>query len=862
MKRRQLRFSRLSVTIAALIIMAGTTGCSDTYDYEDKEPNFLGTSIYDYLKEQGNFSYYLRLVDDLNYQEVLSLTGSKTVFPANDEAWTRFFQNNSYGVSSYEQLSAAQKRCLFNSSMINMAYLSYMLANTATTGGTSLNEGMALRRPTSLSFLDSVSYVNDDKQLSAPFWTKYQDKGLYLLDDDGSNYMVHFTPQHTATNKIPESDLSLILGTDYSANDIYINGIKVTQSDITCKNGYVHVVEDVLTPTRNMSQIIAENGQTDLFNKLMNRFSAPYYDSSTDAAVHEYYNGSDAAHPAITDSVFVKDYFTELSFYGPDDKDMTEYGLLYYSPSQNTYNGMTDMGVMFVPTDEAMNEYFNSGKGRYLKDSYGSWDNVPTSLIALFVKNHQKKSLMSSLPSMWPTMNDESSFAMNVKESDVVRSIIGGNGVVFITNNVYPPVDYQCVYASVMTSKNAKIMNWALQDVDMKFYLYLRSMENMYNLLVPTDEALQNYRDPISWAKGKSQRQIWAFKYDETKTNPVTVDIYSVNDDGTKGSFLRTETNTTLIRNRLNDICDRHIVVGNKDDNGNMSGYIDSGNVQFAQTKGGSTIKISGNGDNLTVTGGGDIEQNVAPAKLVTEAGNTSPDRYDSDNGRTYFIDRVVQDPTNSVYTNLGAHPEFSKFFELLNGNDQVFNTFKDPQTQMSDAEIKEIFTLNTTESSSGLGYVVGSFNNFNYTVFVPTNDAVDAAFASDNELHTWDEIAEQSDLTIKRRWALHLVRFLRYHFMDNSIYIDGTSKSGSYETAARGDDGKFQKLTINSDGQNITILNSNGKEMAKVQKTAGLYNLQSRDFIVDNKDYTKATQIIASSPSVIHLIDRALMPQ
>lgn len=158
---------------------------------------------------------------------------------------------------------------------------------------------------------------------------------------------------------------------------------------------------------------------------------------------------------------------------------------------------------------------------------------------------------------------------------------------------------------------------------------------------------------------------------------------------------------------------------------------------------------------------------------------------------------------------------------------------------------------------------MVSSFNNFQYTVFVPTNDAIEAAFAEDGDLHDWDEIEAQTDMTIKRKWALHLVRFLRYHIMDNSVFIDGSYKTGTYETAARNDDDKFQRLTVSSDGTDLSIVEENGdKTPAKVIKTPGLYNLQSRDFIVNDEDYKNATKIVASSPAVIHLIDRALIPK
>lgn len=844
----------LSKVTAILLLTLGVTSCADDYKYDDSEPDFLGGSIYEYLEGKGNFKNYLHLIDDLGYKEVLALTGSKTVFPATDEAFERFFSNNIYGVHSYDELTYAQKRSLLNASMVNMAYLANMLSNAVLTGSGN-GEGMALRRPSSYSYLDSVAHVTDSSQLAAPHWKRFT-KGLFLVDDETNPYIVHFTPQHTATNNMTVNDLSPIIP-DYDASTYYINGVKVITPDVCCKNGYIHIMEDVITPNANMSQIIASNGRTTMFNKLMNLFSAPYYEAGVNDAVHQFYNGRDAAHPSITDSVFVKRYFTPSNINDPQGKDMTNYGLLYFSPSQNSYGGdMQDMGVMFVPTDQAMDDYINGDKGHYLKDSYGSWENIPTNLMALFVKNHQKKSFMNSLPSSWPTMNDEASFAMHVTKEDIVKSYIGSNGVIYVTNKVYPPIDYQSVYASVMTSSSTKIMNWALQDSQMKFYLYLRSMENMYNLLVPTDEALQNYRDPIAWAKGKSSRQIWAFKYDETKDTPISADVYSVNSDGTRGSYVRTITDIDILRNRLNDICDRHIIVGNMDDEGKMSGYVDDGTMLFAQSKGGSVLKISGRGNSFGITGGGDIEQGVAYARVVNNTQTNTPNRYDADNGRTYFIDKVLQDPIKSVYVNMGEHSEYSKFFELLGGDDQVFTYFQ------KDAEIQSIFTLNKMSQSSGLGNVVSSFNNFRYTVFVPTNDAVEKAFAKDSGLHSWTEIANQENATLKRQWAIHLIRFLKHHFMDNSVYIDGQAFNNmKYETAARGNNGKFQRLTVSSDGSNLSIKDAHGT-VAHVKKVEGLYNLQSRDFIVNSSDYRNATQIISSSFSVMHLIDTALMPE
>ena len=91
----------------SLVLTGLMTSCVDKYEEvdADSKPSWLGGSIYSELKNPnqerltGTFVNYLRLIDDLGYAETLNRTGSKTVFPANDEAFERFFKSNEWGVS-------------------------------------------------------------------------------------------------------------------------------------------------------------------------------------------------------------------------------------------------------------------------------------------------------------------------------------------------------------------------------------------------------------------------------------------------------------------------------------------------------------------------------------------------------------------------------------------------------------------------------------------------------------------------------------------------------------------------------------------------------------------------------------------
>ncbi|MBN2767269.1 MAG: hypothetical protein JXR27_12935 [Paludibacteraceae bacterium] len=70
-----------------VLIIASMFNACDKYPYDNEVPDWLGASIYEYLKQNANFTNYSRMIEDLGYVEVLSTTGSKTIFVADDEAF-------------------------------------------------------------------------------------------------------------------------------------------------------------------------------------------------------------------------------------------------------------------------------------------------------------------------------------------------------------------------------------------------------------------------------------------------------------------------------------------------------------------------------------------------------------------------------------------------------------------------------------------------------------------------------------------------------------------------------------------------------------------------------------------------------
>lgn len=224
-------------------------------------------------------------------------------------------------------------------------------------------------------------------------------------------------------------------------------------------------------------------------------------------------------------------------------------------------------------------------------------------------------------------MADNAGYELGITENDIVKTIPANNGLIYVTNKVFAPVDYQSVYAPVLISDSTTIMSPAIKndvdnDYNLKYHFYLRSLDSRYNLLVPTDQALADYRDPITWAIWANEqidnREIWSFR---VYMGRVVADVYAVNEDGAKGELLRTLDDETgdernQVNDRLQDLLDMHIVVAN-DEAEPLSGYLDEGVQPYFLTKGGAVLQAEGVGGALSVKGLGDVEMGWPSAHVI-----------------------------------------------------------------------------------------------------------------------------------------------------------------------------------------------------------------------------------------------------
>lgn len=915
------------VAVAAcmlLMVSALTTSCKD--EVLTGQPEWLGNSIYERLQEDGHYTVVQRLIEDLGQREVLAHTGSKTLFVADDAAYAEWFKQNRWGVGKYEDLTDAQKKLLLNNSMIDNAYLVELMSNSKAKAenGTPI-EGTAMRRATSVSIYDSVYIMQPTEFPPVKAWDELRaaGKAVPILRDMTTPPMIHFLPAFMQYHKITDEDLSVLTnGQAQSIAEAWVNGKRISERDITCKNGYIQKVDGVVEASPNMAEIIHQHDNISQWASLLDRFSFPVRDD----------DGMDDFGPYSTEYNRLynrKEFVYTLGYYSDryandrrlkvmQDKNEAG-GKLLFDPGWNQYISArldidmhNDAGVMIAPTNDALDEFFN-GEGKALKEEFGSWDNVNIKVLTSLLRNHQLSSFTEAVPSKFGKLLNDAFEPLGITKNDVVSSYMACNGVVYVTNKVFMPVEFQSVLAPALLHTNTmNIIYWALTGAELflketkdgqghllntetypfNFKPFLLSMNSRYGLLLPTNEALQTYIDPYSYGNGgevtevgedgesTSRMKVSAvqWEYDKSKNQDEYVQAKSVdatvNSDGTLtpiSSTNPTELEKGKIQNLLQNLINQLVIVipdstGKK----TLEDYVNEGYSLFL-TNGGSIVRAKhGPNGQLCFEGGWQMEGYGDPVEVS--------DTYNERNGTSFTLSKNLPlQSTKSFLMVLNEHEEYSGFLQLAkNDLASQFKSLDDDKNVCGSRRLgNENFKL---------------FDSYNYTVYIPSNSAIeqlqkDGLLPSYDILHinfskangeadsliTTDALVDVdvwrslgvTDKSAYRKKTKEILselvgNFIRYHVQDHSVAIGLASErqGGTYESMMRNPVNKrFYPINVYFDNQQLSVTDATGKTYDAIT-TPGLYNNVIREYWFN----PKTTEQVMASDAVVHLINGALM--
>jgi uncharacterized surface protein with fasciclin (FAS1) repeats len=838
--------------------------CTESPLGPNNEPDWMSNSIYETLKgNKHHTSTYVKMLQrmDSSYIEILNKTGSRTLFVPNDEAFTTFFQNNPYGYRSVDDMPTSLVSEFLKFYTLENAYVSSVL-------GSSENyiSGDCIRRFTTFNTSDTIPYVDNFPE-NAQF-DKFRGGKMYLISP-GRWTLVNFTQSFFNAKAFKSEDFSAIYpDRTWNNGDVYIFDAKVIEKDITNKNGYIHILDKVVLPPKNMYETIRDNENTTIFRKLMERFCGPVYNAEATKALWD-------RNPSVRDSVY------DISFFYTGDRTITdEYGNqikvdnLFFSPAINGAQSITgvasvgdpprNMPVIFVPTDDAMISYLQTSM---LRD-YGTWDNVPDNIASKFVKTHFKKLFTDVFPTRLATAVEDDKGDPMFKNFNYSQDIAGTtmcrNGLIYTINKVVVPRDFATVVAPIMTDPRTTIVNWIVNaeinnEVDYsapRYNYFLSSMVNTYTFIVPVDAAFEQYKDPYNQANDIAIKKWMKFRYYPTR-KVVSYRFNDINGDSIPPAVtMPSGSNATMkvVQNRLRDIMDYHIVLGEIE---NDQAYV--------TTKGGTHIKIDRSAGQMRFQGAGDIE-NGSYVNIL--------DQFETNNGTVYIVDKTIEHTLNSQFNQISTSTANTLFSQLMSEyndpdvtfwGDSVLKYFNSTVvvTQKLPEYKAPIFQSKVANKDMGIDWDIPFLGAFDYSIFVPTDAAIQEAY-NDGLIMRTNDIKVMTNRAAKIEEIKKVIRFIKYHFVDKSLFTEkfyNSENSSGYQfpniftTSAKSITNRMLfKVNIDQQGSQFVLTDNFGR----VARTlSGDNGVMTRQYRFSNSNTHGL--IDSSSRAVIYRIDKAL---
>ncbi len=702
----------------ASLLCIGLVSCTKDYVVPEGElPSWLGESIYKELQQssqlEGTFNTYCRLIDDMGYTEVLSKTGSKTIFPANDEAFARFFAggNNKFGVSSYEELTHSQKAELLFSTMLDNAILIGTLSNKQNAAGNML-QGQLVKHSTNMRLSYAVTnFTAQQMPANNKYFARFQNaaKPMLAVFDNTVSPMVHLTGEYMLNNNMTvtgdESDFKVLTGYDYEDGDAYIFDRKVIKSDVVCQNGYIHQLNEVLVNPGNMAQILRAGSDTHFISRMLDYYAFP----EADMTLTQQYLDS-AATGNSQDTVFAIRYLSKNSQRSKLSQPLrgvtvAENQLLDFDPGWNYYNptlkgGTSDddaeIAAFLAPNDEALENYFLK-EGAYILKNLGvpsldiTKENLDAHLDAVFnndpsvfasiLNNVMKPYLTKTVPSTFSTVQNDAFEFLDVTKDDIIRQsdgkydvTIANNGVIYKMNKLFGPKLYNSVLGPASVYKDMRTMGEMLNDhqttagvaskLGADMYYYLLSMKARYGLFVPTDNETQFIViDPTS-VRDEDGLKGLRFRFDPQADGSFHVLVkkyaYVSGPYNQLSSYAEIanspEVNieSGIYNSQIKDLLDYcTIVLADSTETGKGSPQYGLYGNKYYKTKHGGAIVVNGS----KVAGGLQIAD-PAQWSTITETFDANSADAKIENGTVYRLDYPLQPTITSVMQTL-ERPEF-----------------------------------------------------------------------------------------------------------------------------------------------------------------------------------------------------------
>lgn len=524
--------------------------------------------------------------------------------------------------------------------------------------------------------------------------------------------------------------------------------------------------------------------------------------------------------------------------------------------------------------------------------------------------------------------------SIQVSQIDSMTVDAEGNIVVTLLDKSYTTIrDYQRLYIGEESAggESMNIIRWMVNSdrdlgsnafLNLYHYAVTEMPEADLTLFLPSDNAFKYTYDPISFSSRNPRvmrmlytgKGTFPFVNGSTKTlkeGDVTWYVLS-NYDVNAGVIGRNQTLLSVtqneIVNRMRSILLNHCIF-------NLYDYetVESSSNEYFKTVGGAPVKVvRKNGRIVKVLGGFQLEneREFQDAASVSQGvmGCNITEEHAMGNGHSYTLDSPIIPASRSVWSLLANVPRgfsgsqqseaegaaennpYQKFYELcdhpgIDIDEVIRKSGLVDETQYDLSNASQIKKLNaavarysTFVEDNGVDYNLSFLKNGDFTLFVPSNEAMDAAYI--DGLPTWEDIIEdfencnkdddgnligaQDSIRLQTKiMAIHT--FIRSHFCFGTAFADqewgGIEErcpivfADGHKNIIRADCPGNGKMRVSENGNTANVIDEfNGRPVKNIFVSEYRCNTRVRKATSLN-----GVTIDSQSYGTVHLIDGIL---
>lgn len=465
------------------------------FDEYYKRPEWLAQPIYQQLDSMGDFKSFLACIEKAGYKNTLGAGGSWTVFAPTDEAFSRFLKEQ--GIADAGKIDAALAEKIVRTSMVYDAERLEKLNDNFSARG--WVPGVAFRRRTVYYDFVETDTTGAGRPLKI-ISTNRRPGVAYVPSDYNNKHISYFFKDYMSSRNLGAADYNAFFpNTEYTGLNIADAKIDPVRSNILAENGYIHVVDKVLTPRKSIEQYLRGKPEYSAFKGILDLYATYTYNSDVS---HRY-----EVLTGKADSVFTKGYL---------DLGLALNNENYAKDDAN--DAQVNNFSITVPDNAAVADYAQRVLLRYypagttLRDVFYNNSTILTEFVNAHLYNTQ----------LWPSrFNTEQNFQgekPKVTTANIRETKLLSNGAFYGINACQSANVFHSVYANVLLDPKYRLTQIALQR--MGLHLTLKIPTIRYMMILVSDDELHrmgfeydayNTTDPIRFNGGNGSPAMAAF---------------------------------------------------------------------------------------------------------------------------------------------------------------------------------------------------------------------------------------------------------------------------------------------------------------------------------------------------------------